>query len=64
MTVKDLESLQALLRENRFNEDPLSQSNPSNQICARGDLNPDEAARKSSGCIDTKAATLTMAQQL
>jgi len=57
-SVTDLESYQALLRYNNYQNDPIENDNPMWAICSRGDLSQHDPSP--SGCYDTKSANLTM----
>ena len=49
--VKDMKSMQYLMRYNDYRNDPYSLGNPMNSICSRGDLLKPPMA---GGCYDTK----------
>lgn len=57
-TVVDMDSFKAILRYNDYKNDPISNGNPYNAICSRGDL-----AGKASGCYDTKVTSWSWFQQ-
>eukprot|EP01114_Cavostelium_apophysatum_P001150 TRINITY_DN10983_c0_g1_i1.p1 TRINITY_DN10983_c0_g1~~TRINITY_DN10983_c0_g1_i1.p1 ORF type:complete len:545 (+),score=120.02 TRINITY_DN10983_c0_g1_i1:36-1637(+) len=58
--VVDLDSYKAIMRYNNYKEDPYSDGDPGNAICARFDLGDNFAA----GCIDTKVTSYQLYKQM
>ncbi|KAK3755108.1 hypothetical protein QZH41_017928, partial [Actinostola sp. cb2023] len=61
-TVHDMDTMKHIMRYNDYKHDPYSANNPTNAICARGDLNPDNPL--ADGCYDAKVTDFFMAQSL
>lgn len=59
--VRDLESMEYLMRYNDYKHDPYSEGNPLYAICSRGDLAEPPSAF---GCTDTKVTDYHMAGNL
>jgi hypothetical protein len=60
-SVTSLETMQDIMRQNDYKNDPLSKGNPIYAICGRGDLS--EEAPETRGCYDTKVTTYEMAKR-
>ncbi|KAK3787397.1 hypothetical protein RRG08_032354 [Elysia crispata] len=61
-SVKDLESMKAIMRYNDFKHDPYAGGSPWGAVCSRGDLDPKHPTVD--GCYDTKVADFHMAKDL
>ena len=60
-SVTSLETMQDIMRQNDYKNDPLSKGNPIYAICGRGDLS--DEAPETRGCYDTKVTTYEMAKR-
>lgn len=60
-TVKDVDSLKALMRSNEYKTDPISNGNTFRAICSRGDFNDPKYA---GGCYDTKVTNVEMHKKM
>ncbi|BFZ21350.1 hypothetical protein BsWGS_24390 [Bradybaena similaris] len=59
-TVKDMDTLKAIMRYNNYKNDPYSGGSPWGAICSRGDLVANSSS--ANGCYDTKTTDLNMAR--
>ncbi|KAL4420666.1 hypothetical protein ABPG75_010322 [Micractinium tetrahymenae] len=60
--VDHLPGLRALLRSNKWPDEPFSGGSPLGALCGRGDVDP--VNPRAAGCYDSKATTWAMARQL
>ena len=57
LAFQDMRTFQKIMRYNDFKNDPFSEGNPDNAICARGDLRTDaQGGPTPGGCLDAKCS--------